>query len=200
LGTERLPYRGHRNASVKDYLHSLRPLWPCRIRRTEKAQDLILRDGDGAGTGYSFWAYDENLKLRWRADAHGAWPGMYMWFCHVDGDGRDVLPGYELYDGDGNKLWTMEGAEYIEDSGGAGHIDHAAFGELDGDPSNGPEIGIAGSDPGFFLVDARDGAPLRHHFFMDRVDLLQLRAVVFEGHHPQLRSALVDVGFVLDGA
>jgi hypothetical protein len=35
---------------------------------------------------------------------------------------------------------------------------------------------------------------------MDRVDLLQLRAVVFEGHHPQLRSALVDVGFVLDGA
>lgn len=109
-----------------------------------------MRDGDGAGTGYSFWAYDENLKLRWRADAHGAWHGMYMWFCDVDGDGRDVLPGYELYDGDGNKLWTMEGAEYIEDSGGAGHIDHAAFGELDGDPSNGPEIGIAGSDPGFF--------------------------------------------------
>ena len=59
----------------------------------------------------------------------------------------------------------MEGAEYIEDSGGAGHIDHAAFGELDGDPSNGPEIGIAGSDPGFFLVDARDGALLRHHRF-----------------------------------
>ena len=160
------PYRGHRNASVKDYLHSLRPLWPCKIRRTEKAQDLILRDGDGAGTGYSFWAYDENLKLRWRADAHGAWHGMYMWFCDVDGDGRDeILPGYELYDGDGNKLWTMEGAEYIEDSGGAGHIDHAAFGELDGDPSNGPEIGIAGSDPGFFLVDARDGALLRHHRF-----------------------------------
>ena len=52
----------------------------------------------------------------------------------------------------------------------------------------------------FFLVDARDGALLRHHFFMDPVDLLQLRAVVFEGHHPQLRSALVDVGFVLDGA
>jgi len=34
---------------------------------------------------------------------------------------------------------------------------------LDGDESNGPEIGIAGSDPGFFLVDARDGSLLRHH-------------------------------------
>ena len=84
----------------------------------------------------------------------------------VHGDGRDeILPGYQLYDGDGNLLWLMEGAEYIEDSGGAGHVDHAAFGELDGDESNGPEIGIAGSDPGFFLVDARTGALLRHHRF-----------------------------------
>ena len=160
------PFRGWRNHSVKDYLHSLQVLWPCKIRKTEKAQDLLLRDGDGAGTGYSLWAYDENLNLRWRRDAHGAWHGMYLWFCDVDGDGRDeILPGYELYDGDGERLWVMEGAEYIEDSGGAGHIDHAAFGELDGDASNGPEIGIAGSDPGFFLVDALSGQVLRHHRF-----------------------------------
>ncbi len=158
------PYRGYRNASMGDFLHSLKVIWPCKIRKTEKAQDLILRDGDGAGTGYSIWAFDENLNLRWRRDAHNAWYGMYIWFYDVDGDGRDeILPGYDLYDGDGNHLWTMEGAEYIEDSGGAGHIDHASFGELDGDESNGPEIGIAGSDPGFFLVDARDGTLLRHH-------------------------------------
>ncbi|NKB69486.1 MAG: hypothetical protein GKR89_20645 [Candidatus Latescibacteria bacterium] len=160
------PYRGHRNASVGDYLHSLKVLWPCKLRHTAKAQDLILRDGDGAGTGYSIWAFDDQLKLRWRRDADNAWYGMYMWFYDVDGDGRDeILPGYDLYDGDGKHLWTMEGAEYIEDSGGAGHIDHAAFGELDGDPSNGPEIGIAGSDPGFFLVDARTGAVRRQHSF-----------------------------------
>lgn len=160
------PYYGYRNASMGGYLHSLRVLWPCRIRKTEKAQDLILRDGDGAGTGYAIWAYDEQLNLRWRQEAHNAWYGMYIWFYDVDGDGRDeILPGYDLYDGDGNHLWTMEGAEYIEDSGGAGHIDHAAFGELDGDERNGPEIGIAGSDPGFFLVDARTGALLRHHKF-----------------------------------
>lgn len=160
------PYLGHRNVSMGHHLHSLRVLWPCKIRKTEKAQDLLLRDGDGAGTGYSMWAFDEKLNLRWRQDAHNAWYGMYIWFYDVDGDGRDeILPGYDLYDGDGNHLWTMEGAEYIEDSGGAGHIDHAAIGELDGDEKNGPEIGIAGSDPGFFLVDARDGSVLRHHRF-----------------------------------
>ena len=98
------------------------------------------------------------LNLRWRQDAHESWYGMYMWFCDVDGDGRDeILPGYQLYDGDGNLLWLMEGAEYLDDPGYGGHIDHAAFGELDGDESNGPEIGIAGSDPGFYLVDARTG-------------------------------------------
>ncbi|HCL29355.1 MAG TPA: hypothetical protein DIC52_13075 [Candidatus Latescibacteria bacterium] len=157
------PYRGWRNDSVGDWLHSLRVLWPCQLRAdTCGAQDLILRDGDGAGTGYSFWAFDDQLNLQWRADAHGAWHGMYMWFCDVDGDGRDeILPGYELWDGDGKRLWTMEGAEYIEDSGGAGHIDHAAFGPISGD--GGMQIGVAGSDPGFFLVDAHDGAVLRHH-------------------------------------
>ena len=80
------PYRGFRGESVKPYLHKLGALWPCRIRKTEKAQDLILRDGDGAGTGYSIWAYDEELNLRWRQDAHESWYGMYMWFYDVDGD------------------------------------------------------------------------------------------------------------------
>jgi len=104
------PYRGYRNASMGDVLHSLKVIWPCKIRKTEKAQDLILRDGDGAGTGYSIWAFDEKLNLRWRQDAHNAWYGMYIWFYDVDGDGRDeILPGYDLYDGDGNHLWTMEG-------------------------------------------------------------------------------------------
>ena len=159
-------YRGFRGESMGPYLHKIGPLWPCRIRKTEKAQDLILRDGDKEGTGFSIWAYDEALNLRWRQDAHESWYGMYIWFYDVDGDGRDeILPGYQLYDGDGNLLWLMEGAEYIEDSGGGGHVDHAAFGELDGDESNGPEIGIAGSDQGFFLVDARTGAVLRQHRF-----------------------------------
>ena len=159
-------YRGFRKESMGGYLHSIKVLWPCQLRHTEKPQDLILRDGDGAGTGYSIWAFDEKLNLRWQQDAHSALYGMYIWFCDVDNDGRDeILPGYDLYDGDGNHLWTMEGAEYIEEVGGGGHVDHAAFGELDGDESNGPEIGMAASDPGFFLVDARTGAVLRHHRF-----------------------------------
>jgi hypothetical protein len=160
------PYRGYRGARMGSHLHSIRVLWPCKIRKTEKAQDLILRDGDRSGTGFSIWAYDEHLSLRWRQDAHETWYGMYIWFYDGDGDGRDeLLPGYQLYDGDGNLLWVMEGAEYIDDPGGAGHIDHAAFGELDGDESNGPEIGIAGSDCGFFLVDALTGVVRRHHRF-----------------------------------
>ena len=159
------PYRGWRNDSVGNWLHSLRVLWPCKLRaETHGAQDLIFRDGDGAGTGYSFWTFDDKLQLQWRADAHGAWHGMYMWFCDVDGDGRDeILPGYELWDADGKRRWTMEGAEYIEDSGGAGHIDHAAFGPISG--AGGMQIGIAGSDPGFFLIDAQDGAVLRQHCY-----------------------------------
>jgi len=157
------PYRGWRQQSVSGWLHSLKVLWPCKLRAdTPGKQDLILRDGDGAGTGYSFWVFDDKLQLQWRADADGAWHGMYMWFYDVDGDGRDeILPGYEMWNGDGERVWTMEGAEYIEDSGGAGHIDHAAFGPI------GPEgevlVGVAGSDPGFFLIDARDGAVLRQH-------------------------------------
>lgn len=57
------PYRGSRGESVRPYLHKLGALWPCRIRKTEKAQDLILRDGDGEGTGYSIWAYDEGVQF-----------------------------------------------------------------------------------------------------------------------------------------
>ena len=160
------PYRGYRRESVENHLHPIASLCACRIRKTVKAQDLILRDGDRSGSGFSIWAYDEHLNLRWRQDAHDTSYGMYIWFYDVDGDGRDeILPGYQLYDGDGNLLWVMETAEYIDDPGGGGHVDHAAFGELDGDESNGPEIGLAASDPGFFLVDARTGALLRHHRF-----------------------------------
>ena len=114
-------------------------------------------------TGEPLWGdYTVEAKIRQLSALYG----MYIWFCDVDNDGRDeILPGYDLYDGDGNHLWTMEGAEYIEEVGGGGHVDHAAFGELDGDESNGPEIGMAASDPGFFLVDARTGAVLRHHPF-----------------------------------
>ena len=160
------PYRGFRGESVKAHLSKLGALWPCRLRKTEKPQDLILRDSDYAGTGFSIWAYDDALNLRWRRDADETWYGMFIWFYDVDGDGRDeILPGYQLYDGDGNLLWLMEGAEYLDDPGYGGHVDHAAIGELDGDESNGPEIGIAGSDPGFFLVDARTGALLQRHRF-----------------------------------
>ena len=52
--------------------------------------------GDGSGTGYSIWAYDENLNLRWRQDAHGAWYGMYIWFYDVDGDGDNDIGMFEL--------------------------------------------------------------------------------------------------------
>jgi hypothetical protein len=85
---------------------------------------------------------------------------MYIWFYDVDGDGREeVLPGYELFDGDGNLLWRMEGADYIERRGD--HVDHAAFGPIG--PRGEPRIGIAGSSAGFFLVDAENGKVLRHH-------------------------------------
>ena len=92
------------------YLHKLGALWPCRIRKTDKAQDLILRDGDGAGTGYSIWAYDDQLNLRWRQDAHESWYGMYMWFYDVDGDGVPELAVGATYDDDGG---TNRGAVYI---------------------------------------------------------------------------------------
>ena len=85
---------------------------------------------------------------------------MYVWFYDVDGDGRDeILPGYHLYDGDGNLLWRMEGAEYVMSYGE--HLDHAAFGRIAGDGS--VRIGMAASSEGFLLVDGLTGSIIRRH-------------------------------------
>lgn len=157
------PFLGPRGAQLSEpYLHPLVALYACNLRGNPGPQDLILRDGVPGANGWTIWAYDDRLNLMWRQRADAPWYGMYLWFHDVDGDGRDeVLPGHHLYDDDGSLLWRMEGAEYIESMGD--HVDHAAFGELDGDESNGPEIGMASSSEGFHLVDARDGKVRRHH-------------------------------------
>ena len=157
------PFLGNRGARLtEEYLHPLVALYPCNLRGNPGPQDLILRDGIPGASGWTIWAYDDELNLMWRQRADEPWYGMYIWFEDVDGDGREeVLSGHHLYDDDGSLLWRMEGAEYIESMGD--HVDHAAFGELDGDEENGPEVGMASSSEGFFLVDARDGSVLRHH-------------------------------------
>jgi len=157
------PFLGNRGARLTaPYLHPLVALYACNLRGNPNPQDFILRDGLPGANGWTIWAYNDKLELMWRQYADEPWYGMYIWFWDVDGDGRDeVLPGYHLYDDDGSLIWKMQGAEYIESMGD--HVDHAAFGELDGNAENGPEVGMAGSSEGFFFVDARDGKVLRHH-------------------------------------
>ncbi len=157
------PFLGPRGTRLTEaYLNSCGALYACNLRGHPGPQDLILRDGMPGASGATIWAYDHDLNLMWRQHTDGPWYGMYIWFWDVDGDGRDeVLPGYDLYDDDGSLLWHMEGAVYHELMGE--HVDHAAFGELDGDEENGPEVGMAASSEGFILVDARNGAVLRRH-------------------------------------
>jgi len=154
------PFLGRRNS--KAIPHKIVPLYACNLRGKSAPMDILFRDGDGGGSGFNLWAYDEKLNLRWTQTVDDPWYGMYMWFYDVDGDGRDeVLPGYHLYDGDGKLLWRMEGADYVERYGE--HVDHASFGELDGDPSNGPEVAVAGSSEGYYLLEARTGKVRRRH-------------------------------------
>ena len=157
------PFLGPRGTRLTEkLLHPLVALYACNLRGNAGPQDLILRDGLPGASGWTIWAYDNELNLMWRQHADEPWYGMYMWFWDVDGDGRDeVLPGYHLYDDDGSLLWRVEGAGYFELMGE--HVDHAAFGELDGDEDNGPEVGMAGSSEGFLLVDARTGRIRRQH-------------------------------------
>ncbi len=144
-----------------EYLHVQRAIIPCNLRGNSGPRDFILRDGVPGGMGWTIWAYDDRLNLLWQQRADAPWYGHSVYFYDVDGDGRDeALSGYHLYDDDGSLIWRMEGAEYIKMTD---HVDNVVFGEIDGDEENGPEIGIAGSSAGFFLVDARDGRVLRHH-------------------------------------
>ncbi len=144
-----------------EYLHVQKAVIPCNLRGHSGAQDFILRDGVSGGSGWTVWAYGQDLNLLWRQRADAPWYGHSVYFHDVDGDGRDeVLSGYHLYDGDGHLIWRMEGAEYLPMHD---HVDNVVFGEIDGDEGNGPEIGIAGSSEGFFYVDARDGRVLRQY-------------------------------------
>ncbi|MDP6776670.1 MAG: hypothetical protein QGI83_07895 [Candidatus Latescibacteria bacterium] len=144
-----------------EYLHVQRAVMPCNLRGHPDARDFILRDGISGGSGWTIWAYDQDLNLLWRQRADAPWYGHSVYFHDVDGDGRDeVLSGYHLYDDDGRPIWRMEGAEYLPMGD---HVDNVVFGEIDGDEGNGPEIGIAGSSSGFYFVDARDGRVQRKY-------------------------------------
>ena len=168
------PFMGNRGARLRvpnlvdEYsgLHKFAPLFVCDLEGSSSGRrDLIIRDGLRGASGLTMWAYDSELNLLWKRWADAPWYGMYLWFWDVDGDGcEEVLAGHHLYNNDGDLLWRMQGAEYLlPDMGGGVHVDHAAFGEIDGDEENGPEIGMASSDPGFLYVDARDGKVLRRH-------------------------------------
>ncbi len=156
------PFLVPRGAPLTDeYLHVQRAITPCNLRGNSGPRDFILRDGVPGGSGWTIWAFDEQLNLLWQQRADAPWYGHSVYFYDVDGDGRDeALSGYHLYDDDGSLIWRMEGAEYFEMND---HVDNVVFGEIDGDEENGPEIGIAGSSEGFFLVDARDGRVRRQH-------------------------------------
>ena len=88
--------------------------------------DLLIKD-----RYKNIWAYDNDLKVRWKATVNS---GHYAMNVDVDGDGRDeLICGYTLFDDDGKVLWNRSELK--------SHNDAVDADDMDGDGK--PEIAIA---------------------------------------------------------
>ncbi len=109
--------------------------------------DIILKDR------YQYlWAYDNQLKLLWKAHCN---TGHYPYAKDIDHDTKDeLMMGYTLFDDDGSVLWSLDSV--LED-----HADGVALVKF----RNDQEIRLmcAASDEGMFFADLK-GNILKHHF------------------------------------
>ncbi|MFQ6132494.1 MAG: hypothetical protein ACE5R4_10695 [Armatimonadota bacterium] len=111
-------------------------LYFCDLTGSGRRDDIVLKDRYNQA-----WVYDARLDLRWtRRCTTGHYPASY----DLDGDGREeLMMGYTLLRGDGEPLWELDAVD---------HADSIVMGPI---RSEGPPImALAGSDAGFFLLDA----------------------------------------------
>ncbi|MFC1582886.1 hypothetical protein ACFL4W_05040, partial [Planctomycetota bacterium] len=120
-------------------------LYFCDLQGTGRPDTVVLKD-----RYHHCWVYDKHLKLLWDYDCQtGHYPVSY----DIEGDGREeLLMGYTLLNGDGIRQWELETFD---------HADSSVIGEF-GPPGSGLRAAIAGSDAGFFLLDAK-GKQIAHH-------------------------------------
>ncbi len=111
---------------------------------TGRRDSIVLKDRYSQA-----WVYDTNLELQW---THACKTGHYPASHDMDGDGREELMlGYTLLSPEGEVLWELDAID---------HADSIVMGPIrSGEP---PIVALAGSDAGFFLLDAK-GNTLCHH-------------------------------------
>jgi len=122
-------------------------LFFCDLRGQGRAGDIVLKD-----RYQSFWVYDENLNLQWKAQCN---TGHYPCAADIDNDGKDELAmGYSLFDHDGKLLWTLD--KQLDD-----HDDGVAMAPLRPEKGAAPVFVCAASDEGMLFVDMK-GNILKH--------------------------------------
>ncbi len=116
----------------------------CDLAGSGRKDTIVLKDRYTQA-----WVYDASLKLLWD---HRCQTGHYPASYDLDGDGREELMlGYTLLSPDGEVLWELDADD---------HADSIVMAPIRADGP--PLITLAGSDAGFFLLDAQ-GETLCHH-------------------------------------
>jgi len=121
-------------------------LFFCDLRGTGKPRDILIKD-----RYWQLWALNDRLEPLWQAACN---TGHYPYASDIDGDGKDeVAIGYSLFDHDGRRLWSLDGA--LRD-----HADGVAVVRFRDDLP--PRILNAASDEGILFLDLQ-GKVLKHH-------------------------------------
>ena len=119
-------------------------LYFCDLTGSGRKDTIVLKDRYTQA-----WVYDASLQLQW---THRCNTGHYPATYDLDGDGREELMlGYTLLGGDGQPRWELQAPD---------HADSMVMGPIRS--GSAPLIALAGSDAGFFLLDA-EGRTLCHH-------------------------------------
>ncbi|MEO6095245.1 MAG: PQQ-binding-like beta-propeller repeat protein [Fibrobacteria bacterium] len=152
----------------------------ANLRGTPWPQDFIVK------TRYTqVWGIDgRDGKVLW-----GPFKGTGDNLAHfgyvydVDGDGRDeYLSGHQLHSPTGEVLWKVSGLQL--------HLDAAAIGDIDGDPTNGKEF-VLGSNIGA-CVRGRTGEVLWRDTKSGTVEIQQMGVGDFLPNRPGLETVVLD--------
>lgn len=120
----------------------------------EHAHDcIVIADLDGNGYAqniilknryHKLWALSTDYKVKWTFEGN---IGHYPWPYDLNRDGKDeLIAGYNVLDGDGNVLWTID----MED-----HADCIWVADLDQDPTTGPAVIVGGADTTAYTPDGK---------------------------------------------
>jgi hypothetical protein len=123
-----------------------------------RKSDILLKD-----RYTNIWAFDSDLQPLWHRTLNtGHFPRAF----DINGDGREeVMAGYSMLTADGETMWTVPGADPInnvyEEPPHSEHADSIWLGRPDGNPDSQVQVVIAASDMGLLVLDAVSGELLQ---------------------------------------